>query len=328
MTAIGAAFLVATRRSARDRLADALAEVATLADEVDTRDRRLEVMLAASGTGFWEWDIASGQLTWSDAIFGSTAWSPSRRAPDFATYLEIIHPDDRGRFASAIEARWPGAAAVRPRVPGGLAGRAVHWTHGAGRVLSDDGGRAVRMIGTGQDITERRRVEEQRDRLLADERRAGEFREAFIDVISHELRTPITTILGLTQILARPGRATIRERAPPCSSTSGSESGAPVPARRGPPRPEPRRSAAARRRRRAARAAPDPRADRRAEAAELVDPSTSSPDLCRISVVAGEDTYVEQILRNLLGNAAKYSPAAPRSSSVTARRSDSVVESG
>src|SRR4029079_2547383 len=38
------------------------------------------------------------------------------------------------------------------------------------------------------------------------ERGAGEFREAFIDVISHELRTPITTILGLTQILARPGR--------------------------------------------------------------------------------------------------------------------------
>ena len=61
------------------------------------------------------------------------------------------------------------------------------------------------MIGTGQDITERRRLVEERDRLLAEERRAGEFREAFVDVISHELRTPITTILGLTQILARPG---------------------------------------------------------------------------------------------------------------------------
>ena len=59
------------------------------------------------------------------------------------------------------------------------------------------------MLGTGQDITERRRLEAQRDQLLLDERRAGEFREAFIDVISHELRTPITTILGISQI--RPG---------------------------------------------------------------------------------------------------------------------------
>src|SRR4029079_15359438 len=82
----------------------------------------------------------------------------------------------------------------------------IHWTHGAGRVIRDDAGQRLMMLGTGQDITERRRIEEQRDELLIEERRAGEFREAFIDVISHELRTPITTILGLTQILARPGR--------------------------------------------------------------------------------------------------------------------------
>jgi K+-sensing histidine kinase KdpD len=63
------------------------------------------------------------------------------------------------------------------------------------------------MIGTGQDITERRRILEDRDRLLDAERRAGAFREAFVDVISHELRTPITTIMGLAQILARPGRS-------------------------------------------------------------------------------------------------------------------------
>ena len=57
----------------------------------------------------------------------------------------------------------------------------------------------------------------ERDRLLDEERRAGEFREAFVDVVSHELRTPITTILGLTEILARPGRsedAATRTRAP------------------------------------------------------------------------------------------------------------------
>ncbi len=64
----------------------------------------------------------------------------------------------------------------------------------------------MRVIGTGRDVTEERRLEEQRDTLIAEERRASEFREAFIDVISHELRTPITTILGLAQILARPGR--------------------------------------------------------------------------------------------------------------------------
>ena len=50
------------------------------------------------------------------------------------------------------------------------------------------------MTGTGQDITDARRLEAEREQMLDTERRAGAFREAFIDVISHELRTPITTI--------------------------------------------------------------------------------------------------------------------------------------
>ena len=81
-----------------------------------------------------------------------------------------------------------------------------HWTHGSARVFATTTDRPIRMLGTGQDITDRKTLESERDRLLAEERRAGEFREAFIDVISHELRTPITTILGATEILSRPGR--------------------------------------------------------------------------------------------------------------------------
>ena len=207
IVATGTAGLVATRRASRDRVVDALDEVATLADTVGTRDARLELVLAASGTGFWEWDITSGELTWSDAIFEQHGRSPGGRAPTFEEYLEMIHPDDREAFRKSIGSVLDGAASFtldfRILLPDGSIG----WTHAAGRMFRDETGEPIRMIGTGQDITEGRRLEAERDQLLADERRAGEFREAFIDVISHELRTPITTILGLTQILARPGRA-------------------------------------------------------------------------------------------------------------------------
>ena len=139
----------------------------------------------------------------------------------------------------------------------------VHWTQGAGRVLRDAGGRAISMIGTGQDITERRRVEEQRDQLLLEERRAGEFREAFIDVISHELRTPITTILGLdpdpgpsgARRRSRLARGPARRRSRRIRATSST--------RRGPAGPEPRGTWTADLRRRAAPAAPADRTDRR-----------------------------------------------------------------
>jgi PAS domain S-box-containing protein len=319
------AVLVASRRAARDGLVDALAEVSALAEEVEARDARLELMLAASGTGFWEWDVESGELTWSEAIFRQHGIEPSAHAPEYGVYLDTIHPDDRATFESAIQSALESAGSFdmdfRIVWPDG----SVHWTHGAGRVFRDDAGRPVRMIGTGQDITERRRLIEDRDRLLADERRAGEFREAFVDVISHELRTPITTILGLTQILARPGRSDDDASRAALLEDVRSES------------------------ERLHRLVEDllvmsrvergrliieaePLEPRRLlerivahEAREL--PSiTVTTELERdLPIVAGEATYVEQIVRNLLNNAAKYTPPGSHVV-VSARTHDGAVE--
>ncbi len=325
VAATGTVLLVASRRAARDRLVDALDEVAALAEAVEARDRRLEVMLAASGTGFWEWDIADSSLTWSDEIFRQHGLEPTTQAPSFDAYLDMIHPDDREPFRTGIGAAVEGVApfALDFRVvwPDG----SVHWTQGAGRVLRDGEGRATSMIGTGQDITERRRIEEQRDQLLVEERRAGEFREAFIDVISHELRTPITTILGLTQILARPGRADDPVSRAALLEDVRAES------------------------ERLHRLVEDLLVLSRAERGRLVidaEPlqprrlierlvAQESPDLPSLHiesrlgpdlpVVAGEGTYVEQIVRNLLGNAAKYTPAGT-TVVIEARRNGNVVE--
>lgn len=309
---LGTVVLIGSRRASRDRLADALDEASQLAAKVEARDERLELMLAASGTGFWEWDVASGELVWSDAIFEQHGLVKAPTAPDFPTYLQMIHPDDRTSFTDAIGAAMAGTApfSIEFRVvwPDG----SIHWTHGAARVFRDDDGRPIRMLGTGQDITERRRVADQRDRLLTEERRAAEFREAFIDVISHELRTPITTILGISQILTRPGRADDPAARIPLLEDVRSESerlhrlvedllvlsrverGALVvdaePL-------EPRRLL------------------ERVVAHEAVELPSIDIDLqvdADLPIVAGEATYVDQIVRNLLGNAAKYTPSGTK----------------
>jgi PAS domain S-box-containing protein len=323
--ATGTVLLIASRRAARDRLADALDEVATLAEEVEARDDRLELMLAASGVGLWEWDIANGGLSWSDAIFRHHGLEPTPQAPDFEAYLELLVPDDRQVFRDAVGAAVAGTARYdlefRVVWPDG----SIHWMQGAGRVFRDADGTPVRMLGTGRDVTERRRLEEERDRLLADERQAGEFREAFIDVISHELRTPITTILGLTQILVRPGGAEDSERRTMLLEDVRAES------------------------ERLHRLVEDLLVLSRVERGRLVieaEPLEPRRLLERIAaheavelpsiqivldlaedlpIVAGEATYVEQIMRNLLGNAAKYTRRGTPVTVSAQREGDEVV---
>ena len=120
-------------------------------------------MLSASETGFWEWDMETGELSWSEADLPAARPGPSGRPPAFDAYLERIHPDDRERFREAIAAAVEGTALFSLEFRNVWTDGSVHWTHGAARVFRDADGTAVRMLGTGQDITERRRTEEQRD---------------------------------------------------------------------------------------------------------------------------------------------------------------------
>jgi signal transduction histidine kinase len=180
------------------------------------------------------------------------------------------------------------------------------------------------MIGTGQDVTERRRIEEERDALVLEERRAGEFREAFIDVISHELRTPITTILGLTQILARPDRADDPvERAALLDDV----------------RAESERLhhlvedllVLSRVERGRITVDAEPLEPRRLlqrivahEAADLPGLEVRLQMEDWLPIVGGEATYVTQIMRNLLTNASKYTPPGT-TVIVDARKEDDAV---
>ena len=295
-----------------------------MAAAVERRDERLEMVLASSGTGFWEWDVRSGDLTWSETIYRQHGLDPEGEAPSFERYIETIHPDDRERFRQTMDETLASRDTFSLEFRIVWADGSVRWTHGVGRIFRDPDGRPTRLIGTGTDITEQHRLEADRDRLLADERRAGAFREAFIDVISHELRTPITTIFGLTRILARPGRVDdATERAGLIDDIAVESE-------------------------RLFRLVEDllvlTRAERgqfavEAEPLELrrllarvvareqarLPGLTITTEIARdLPVVAGEQTYVEQIVRNMLSNAAKYTPPGTQVI-VRAEQKDSAV---
>jgi PAS domain S-box-containing protein len=312
LAASGVTALIASVGTSRDRMVESLAAVAAMADDIERRDERLELVLAASGLGFWDWDVRTGELLWSEAIFTQHGLVPEDGAPTFERYMQTVHPDDRAALQASLDDAVAHGTSFSHEFRVIWPDGSVHSTHGVGRVFRNAAGEPIRMVGTGQDITERRRVEEERDRLLEEERRAGTFREAFVDVISHELRTPITTIFGLTRILGRPNRQTTADEQAELISDISAE--------------------AERLHRlvedllvltRAERGAiaieSEPLEPRRLlnriiarEAARLPSLTIEAELAGELPIVAGEDTYVEQIVRNMLSNAAKYTPIGTR----------------
>ena len=132
-------------------------------------------------------------------------------------------------------------------------------------------------------------------------------RDAFLGILSHELRTPITTIYGGTRVLSRPGLSeeTRREVSDDISVEAErlhrlvedllvlarTERG--TLQRRGRPGPRP---------------APASPAIVESEGAPLAGHPVRAPHRPNLPTVSADPTYVEQIIRNLVGNGAKYSP--------------------
>jgi len=120
-------------------------------------ERKLRDAAHIANLGYWETDFDTKVVTWSEESFGLEA---HERQASLETLIALIHPEDRGRVLSAVDATLSGDARhnleYRVVQPGG----AVRWVHSVGDVEIDQSGRPKRMFGTVQDITERKQAEE------------------------------------------------------------------------------------------------------------------------------------------------------------------------
>lgn len=150
--------------------------------------------------GSFEWNPVSGELAWSDEHFRLWGMAPQAVVPTYEIFRQGIHPDDVAPQEAALQqALKEGGYDCVHRVSG-PDGRERH-IHGRGEVLFDAAGRAVRMIGTVQDITQR--VNAEKTLIAAKEAAelANRAKSVFLASMSHELRTPLNAILGYAQLM-------------------------------------------------------------------------------------------------------------------------------
>ena len=118
---------------------------------------KLEDAQRITHVGYWEWDLLTDRVNWSDETYRIYGLRPQERPMDLATVRERIHPEDWQRFG--MEEALGGArfdAECRLFRPTGEM-RIVHFQ---GDVKRDASGRPYRMFGTVQDITDRKRAEQ------------------------------------------------------------------------------------------------------------------------------------------------------------------------
>jgi len=119
-----------------------------------------QLALEASGTGLWTWDIATDEVTWSPVCYVLVGADPNGEPLTFLTFLERVHEDDRGPLKTAVAASLDNGGvfehSFRVVHPDG----SVRWLLNHGRALYSEEGRPLKMLGSVQDISRQKRVEQ------------------------------------------------------------------------------------------------------------------------------------------------------------------------
>ncbi len=114
---------------------------------------------ALARLGSWEWNINDNTLEWSDEMYRLYGLEPGEEQITFEKYQALLHPGDREAsrevIVQALESGESFSFDHRVIRPDGV----ERIFHGRGKVIRNPAGHAVRMLGTGQDVTESRRAE-------------------------------------------------------------------------------------------------------------------------------------------------------------------------
>ncbi len=141
-----------------------IASIAIESSQAETALREKEHFLSESQRiahiGSWIYDV-TGRITWSDEMYRIYGVSPDTVTPNAKVFINLIHPDDRPAMqiwiTSCLAGEKPDDLEFRAILPDGK----VRFINGRGELISDADNRPAYMAGTAQDITERKRAEEE-----------------------------------------------------------------------------------------------------------------------------------------------------------------------
>jgi PAS domain S-box-containing protein len=134
----------------RKRIEDRLRQVAD----------RLALAARAGGVGIWDYDVVSNHLAWDSQMFHLYGITRGQFSGAYEAWCARVHPEDRKRSDEEVQLALRGekdfSSEFRVLWPDG----SIHEIRAIATVERDASGKAVRMIGTNWDITERKQMDE------------------------------------------------------------------------------------------------------------------------------------------------------------------------
>ena len=125
-------------------------------------ETRLRLAQEAAGFGIWEYDGATGAITWSPEQFRLHGLDPAAGEPSFEQWLDLVEPEDRAaviRATADVESASAAVLRLEFRIRRASDGE-VRWLEAIARLVAGEAPGTSRVVGINLDVTDRRQAED------------------------------------------------------------------------------------------------------------------------------------------------------------------------
>ena len=151
-------------------------------------EERNRIALQSAEMGSWDWNVKEDRIIWNEQHHLLLGIEPYKEEKQTANFLQFVHPDDKGpveiKLKEAVESTGIYKAEFRIIRADN---KEVRWMTGFSRAVEWEDSSVSRMVGVMFDITDRKKLEQQK--------------EEFLGIASHELKTPITSIKAYGELV-------------------------------------------------------------------------------------------------------------------------------
>jgi PAS domain S-box-containing protein/diguanylate cyclase (GGDEF)-like protein len=135
-----------------------ISERKAVEEMLQRRERELGAAQSVAQFGWWERDLSTGDVIWSDELYRMWGWEPGRPVT-LAAFLASVHADDRQHVLEELRRLDPGEAPISLDYRAVVAGGQLRWFRARKQLLVDAEGTPVTVFGTTQDVTDEKRAE-------------------------------------------------------------------------------------------------------------------------------------------------------------------------